>query len=156
RVQVRAGHTVVYDVPPARDAAPTAVRLLHVAGTLTFARDRSTLLAVGLLKVQPGDDPSENGFDCDAHLMQPKPGDPRPALEVATADRPTPADHTATIQLAYFEGMDPESCPAIVCCGGRMDFHGAPLSRTWVKLGEPGRAGSAEVTLAEAVTGWRV
>jgi hypothetical protein len=51
--------------------------------------------------------------------------------------------------------MDKESCPAIVCCGGRMDFHGSPLSRTWVKLGATAKAGSAEVTLAEAVTGWR-
>jgi hypothetical protein len=37
-----------------------------------------------------------------------------------------------------------------------MDFHGAPMNRTWVKLGAPARAGSAEVTLAEPVTGWRV
>ena len=52
--------------------------------------------------------------------------------------------------------MDPETCPAIVCCGGRMDFHGAPMSRTWVKLGRTARAGDAAVTLAEPVTGWRV
>ena len=39
------------------------------------------------------------------------------------------------IRLAYVDGMDRETCPAIVCCGGRMDFHGAPMSRTWVKLG---------------------
>jgi hypothetical protein len=155
RVQVRAGHTVVYDVAPEKGAAPAAVRLLHVAGTLTFARDRNTLLRVGLLKVQPGDDPSENGFDCDAHLPESRPGQPRPALEVGTADEPIPVDHRATIQLIYFEGQDKESCPAIVCCGGRMDFHGAPLSRTWVKLGAPARAGSAEITLAEPVTGWR-
>ena len=24
--------------------------------------------------------------------------------------------------------MNKETCPAIVCCGGRMDFHGQPLS----------------------------
>jgi hypothetical protein len=155
RVQVRAGHTVTYDVQPDKDRAPTAVRSLHVAGTLTFARDRSTLLVVGLLKVQPGDDADENGFDCNAHLPALRAGDPRPALEVGTPDRPIPAEHTATVRLLAFEGMDLESCPAIVCCGGRMDFHGAPLSRTWVKLGAPVRAGSAEVTLAEPVTGWR-
>src|SRR5262249_36141953 len=61
-----------------------------------------------------------------------------------------------TIQLRYFDGMDRESCPAVVCCGGRMDFHGAPMSRTWVKLGAPAKAGAAEVTLSEPVTGWRV
>jgi hypothetical protein len=36
-----------------------------------------------------------------------------------------------------------------------MDLHGAPLSRTWVKLGVAAKAGDVEVTLAEAVTGWR-
>ena len=30
------------------------------------------------------------------------------------------------IRLVYFEGMNKESCPAIVACGGRMEFHGAP------------------------------
>jgi hypothetical protein len=74
---------------------------------------------------------------------------------VGTPTLPIPADHTAVIQLTFFEGMDGESCPAIVCCGGRMDLHGAPLSRTWIKLGAAATAGSAEVTLAESVTGWR-
>ncbi len=60
------------------------------------------------------------------------------------------------IRLAHVEGMDPETCPAIVCCGGRMDFHGAPMARTWVKLGRTARAGDAAVTLAEPVPGWRV
>src|SRR5581483_5068508 len=44
---------------------------------------------------------------------------------------------------------------AIVCCGGRMDFHGAPLPRTWVKLGAAAAAGDTRVTLAEPVPGWR-
>jgi hypothetical protein len=152
RVQVRTGHAVTYDVT---DGAAAAIRSIHVAGTLTFARDRDTLLDVGLVKVQPGDDASENGFDCDAHLPEAKAGVPAAALEVGTPNQPIPAKYTATIRLRPFEGMDQESCPAIVCCGGRMDFHGAPLSRTWVKLGAPARAGASEVTLAEPVTGWR-
>src|SRR5262249_11156184 len=32
------------------------------------------------------------------------------------------------------DGLDPQTCPAIVCCGGRMEFHGAPIGRTWTKL----------------------
>src|SRR5439155_2983483 len=40
-------------------------------------------------------------------------------------------------------------------CGGRMDFHGAPLSRTWIKLGATAKKGDAAVTLAEPVRGWR-
>jgi hypothetical protein len=65
------------------------------------------------------------------------------------------AGHQAVIRLVYFDGMDRESCPAVVCCGGRMDLHGAPLSRTWVKFGATARAGDRAVTLAEPVTGWR-
>src|SRR5678815_2898750 len=58
-VQVRTGHVVTYDAN-----ADEAVRVLHVAGTLTFARDKSTRLNVGLLKVQPGNECSEDGFNC--------------------------------------------------------------------------------------------
>ncbi len=120
RVQVRAGHTIVYDVRSDR-----VLRSLHVAGTLTFAPDRDTRLDVGLLKIQPGDDASENGFDCDAHITPPRHGSPQPTLEVGTPDRPIDAKHTALIRLTYVAGLDKESCPAIICCGGRMDFHGA-------------------------------
>ena len=66
----------------------------------------------------------------------------RAALEVGTADHPIAAGHTAMIRLALVKGLDPENCPAIVCCGGRMDFHGAELSRSWVKLGKPAAKGS--------------
>jgi hypothetical protein len=151
KVQVRPGHTVVYDV-----SSDQAIRSLHVAGTLTFTRDRSTRLDVGLIKIQTGDDTSEEGFDCDAHMPDLKPGQPRPALEVGTPEQPIHSQHTATIRLVYFEGMDRQSCPAIVCCGGRMDFHGAPLSRTWVKLGATAKTGDVAVLLAELVQGWRV
>jgi G8 domain len=151
RVQIRTGHAVAYDV-----SSSDVVRSLHIAGTLTFAADRDTRLEVGLIKIQPGDDASESGFDCDVHLPELAPDEPRPVLAVGTPDQPIEAAHTAVIRLHYIAGMDKESCPAIVCCGGRMDFHGAPLSRTWLKLGAPGKAGDREVALAEAVTGWRV
>ncbi len=52
--------------------------------------------------------------------------------------------------------MDPETCPAIVCCGGRLDLAGAPIGRSWVKLDATARAGQSTVTLAEPVKGWRV
>ena len=150
RVQVRQGHTVVYDV---RSEQP--IRSIHVAGTLTFARDRDTRLDVGLIKIQPGEDASEDGFDCEAHLPETQVDRPRPALEVGTPGRPIEADHTAVIRLVDVEGVDKGSWPAIVCCGGRMDFHGMPLSHTWVKLGGTARAGDTTVTLAEPVRGWR-
>jgi hypothetical protein len=131
------------------------IRFLHIAGALTFARDRDTRLTAGLIKIQPGDNASEDGFDCDAHLPAPDTGRPRPALEVGTSDQPISAKHTAVLRLVYFDGMDRQSCPAIICCGGRMDFHGALMDRTWLKLGATAKAGDAIVVLAEAVPGWK-
>lgn len=151
RVQIQSGHTVLYDGKSA-----TAIRMIHVAGKLAFVPDRDTLLNVGLIKIQPGDDASENGFDCDAHVPLEAAARVRPTLELGSAERPVEAGHTAIIRLVYFDGMDKESCPAIVCCGGRMEFHGAPMNRTWVKLGAGVRAGDKQVRLAQPVTGWRV
>src|SRR5262249_38768732 len=64
--------------------------------------------------------------------------------------------HTALIRLTHVNGLDRQSCPAIVCCGGRMDFHGAPLSHSWGKLGATAKKGDKCVTLAEPVTGWKI
>ncbi len=150
RVQIRQGHAVVFDVQTEKP-----VRMVHVAGTLTFAPDRDTRLDVGLLKIQPGDNASEDGFDCDGHVPDRKPGEPQPALEVGTPDRPIAAGKTALLRLVYFDGMDRKSCPAVICCGGRMDFHGALMNRTWVRLGKAAKAGDADINLEEAVTGWR-
>ena len=150
RVQVRAGHAVRYD-----RHSDQPIRSIHVAGTLSFATDRDTRLDVGLVKIQAGDDASEDGFDCDAHAADVTPDRPRPALEVGTAERPVESGRTALVRLVAFDDMDRESCPAIVCCGGRMDFHGAAMARTWVKLGAATRPGDATVVLAEPVPGWR-
>ena len=150
RVRIREGHRVVYDI---RSEAP--FRSVLISGTLHFATDRDTRLDAGVINIQAGDAASETGFDCDAHLPAADPSKPRPALEVGTAEEPIPAGRTATIRLVPIDGMDPKSCPALVCCGGRMDFYGAPMNRTWVKLGAPVKAGDVEVALSEEVTGWR-
>ena len=81
RVQIRPGHVVVYD-----RQSDQAIRALFIAGMLTFAPDRDTRLDVGLIRIQAGDDLREEGFDCDAHLAEPDPAAPRPALKSA---RPT-------------------------------------------------------------------
>jgi hypothetical protein len=150
RVQIQSGHVVVYDLH-----SDLLIRSVHIAGTLSFAPDKDTLLDVGLIKIQPGDDVREEGFDCEAHPADLEPGKPRPALEVGRPDRPIDTAHKATIRLRWFDGMDKQSCPAIVCCGGRMDLHGTPMNRTWLKLGATAKRGSDTVTCAEAVTGWR-
>jgi hypothetical protein len=151
RVQIRPGHTVTYDL----DNGP-AIRFIHVAGTLTFARDRNTKLEVGLIAIQPGEEvASEDGFNCDAHAPEVALGEIRPALEIGTPSQPLDAKYTATIRLKYFDGQDKQSCPAIICCGGRLDLHGAPLNLTWLKLGADAKKGTTAVSLAEKVTGWK-
>jgi uncharacterized protein (TIGR03067 family) len=151
RVQIRSGHAVTYDLTSAE-----VLRSIHVAGILTFSRDKDTRLVVGLIKIQAGENASEDGFNCDAHLKEPDPKEPKPALEVGTPNAPIPAERTAVIELAFVEGLDTETCPAIICCGGRLDIHGAPLPRTWVKLGATAKAGAQELQLAEAALRWRV
>jgi hypothetical protein len=155
RVLIRAGHTVVYDLD-----SDHAIRVVHVAGTLTFARDRNTRLDVGLLRIQPDEAITEDGFDCDLHAgpaaTPPRPAKkPLPALLVGTLEEPVPAAFRARIRLVALPGMNPETTPAIVACGGRMEFHGAPLSQTWVKLAASAGPGQNSVTVAEPVTGWR-
>jgi hypothetical protein len=153
RVQIRAGHTVTYDV-----ASDDPIRMIHVAGVLRFSRDKPTRLVVGLVKIQGGEHADEEGFDCTAHgghaASTPETATP-PALEIGTPDDPIPPGVTATIRLAHFPGMDKESLPAILNCGGRWDVHGAPMNRTWVKLGATAMAGSGKISLAEDPVGWR-
>lgn len=151
KVLIRTGHAVSFDIVSAH-----VFRSLHVSGTLSFASDKDTRLNVGLIKIQAGESTEEDGFDCSAHSagIAKKDSEDLPALLVGTPVRAIEAGKTATIRLHYVEGMNKETCPAIVCCGGRMEFHGQPLNRTWVKLGKPAAKGDRSVTLAEAVTGW--
>ncbi len=151
RVLIRTGHRVVYDAN-----SDVVIRGITIAGTLSFVPDRDTRLDVGLIVIQAAEKYSESGFDCAAHVGEPDPAVERPALEIGTPNRPIDARHTALIRLKYVAGLDRDSAPAIVCCGGRMDFHGAPMPRTWVRLGADAKKGDHSVTLAEEVPGWRV
>ncbi len=150
RVHVRTGHSILYDV-----AKGAVIRSIHVAGTLRFDPDCDTRLNVGLIVVEAGVTPRESGFDCESHAAAMNGHKSRPALVVGTHDRPISAAHSAVIRLAPVEGLDAAECPAIVCCGGRMEFHGARLSRSWLKLGKNAAKGETSVVLAEPVTGWR-
>ena len=157
RVLVRRGDHVTYDV-----SSDEQIRLLQVVGTLAFSRERSTLLDVGILKVQDSDECSESGFACDFEGASASgeplkaPGGVMPTLEIGTLDDPIPARYTARIRLRYLEGFDRNDAPALVCCAARMELHGAPLSRTWVKLGANAAAGDRSVVPADDITGWRV
>lgn len=153
KVKIVAGHTVTYDVQAKADEV---IRSLHIAGTLTFDPNKTTQLNVGLIKIQDSEDTDEEGFDCEGHVAEPEPGKQRPALLVGTPEQPIAVGHKALIRLTYVEGLDKNSCPAIVCCGGQMDFHGQAMNRTWVKLGTTAAKGDKQATLAEGVTGWRV
>lgn len=154
RVVVRSGHHVIYDAD-----SKDVIRLVQVAGTLEFSKDKSTRLEVGLLTVLPSEEPTEEGFDCHAvpHAV-PHGGHeskPRPSLFVGRPDAPIPGQHTALIRLHYVEGMNKETCPAIVCCAGRMELHGEPIQRTWVKLKKEAAVGASELTLMDSVADWK-
>jgi len=148
-VQVRTGHVVTYDVE-----SNDALRMVHVAGTLTFSREKSTLLDVGLLKIEPGETTTEDGFNCHEAAPALPTGGVVPALEIGTPSLPIPAGVEAIIRLRHFKGTNPETLPAVIACGGRWDVHGAPMSRTWLKLAAPARAGDTRVTLEQAVPDW--
>ena len=150
RVVVRAGHKVIYD-----SVSADVIRLVQVAGTLEFATDRDTRLDVGLLTIIPSETPSEQGFDCHAPPRAVDETRPRPSLIVGRPGAPIPGRHTALICLHYVEGMNKESCPAIVCCAGRMELHGEPLRHTWVKLKREAADGASDLTVVESVTDWR-
>lgn len=154
RVLVSRGTTIEYDAKN-----KDVIRLLSVAGTLSFARDRDTELNVGILTVQHTEECSEQGFACEFEGAEAGPKTPAgqwPALLIGTQQHPIPAKHTARIRLHYLHGMNKDDAPAIACCSGRMEIHGAPLSRTWVKLGRDVKPGDVTVMLSEPVSGWRV
>ena len=156
RVHIRLGHAVVYDLN-----TDTVFRTVFISGKLVFDPSRDTRMDVGLLRIENADTPSEEGFDCEGHIEDLPANQKQAALIVGSPNAPIYADKRALIRLVYIpdrggvKGHDKQSCPAIVCCGGRMDFHGAPLNRTWVKLGATANKGSNKVTLSEGVRGWR-
>lgn len=152
RVVVRAGHEIVYDV-----ASDDVIGLVQVAGTLEFARDRVTRLEAGLVTITRSEVPSEDGFDCHAAMgnMTSMSDAPRPALLVGRPGLPIPAEFSATIRLHHVEGMDRVSCPALVCCGGRMEFHGSPIPQTWLKVRQTADAGATTVYVDEWAEGWK-
>jgi hypothetical protein len=158
RVLIEPGHEVTFDL----EDSPV-LRGVHVAGVLTFDRGRDTCLNVGMLRIDPSTTYLEDGFDChhslDDNKTQPAGhghiASSRPALFVGTAERPIPAGHSARIRLHAIEGQNPEFFPAVVCCGGWMELHGAPLQRTWVKLRRTADVGSNRLFLAETVPGWK-
>ena len=151
KVLIRAGHRVVYDAH-----SDDVIRCINIAGELVFATEKDTLLNVGLIKIQPGEEYSEEGFDCDQHIEDTVATASRPALEIGSPEKPIPAGRTAVIRLHYVDGLDKQSCPAILACGGRMDFHGAPLNRAWLKLVADVAAGAETLELVDEVAGWKV
>ena len=116
-VLIRPGHRVVYGASRTRP-----YRAVHVAGTLAFAPDKDTVLDVGLIKIQPGESTARKASTATPTWRRPRTASRSRPWRSA---RPThPSASRRVIRLHYVEGMDKESCPAIVCCGGRMDFHG--------------------------------
>ncbi len=149
RVLVSSGTTVTYD---ARSEA--ILRSLFVSGALNFARDRDTLLQAGMILV--GSNPrGKRPTTLDPPDEIPPKEGTGPVLQVGSPYAPIPRPHTARIRLHYIEGMKKTDAPGMICLpGGRMEFHGAPMSRTWVELGRTAEPGQKEVLLSRSVSGW--
>jgi hypothetical protein len=58
-VLVRPGHSVRFDATLDRP-----IRALYIGGTLSFARDCNTTLSAGFIRIQVGEETSEEGWDC--------------------------------------------------------------------------------------------
>lgn len=151
RVFIPAARSVQFDA-----AATPPIRTVHIAGRLWFARDRDTCLSAALIKVGPGEDCDDSVLACEEHLPELAGDQLRGVLEVGSWGRPIPAGTTARIRLVPAAGADPDHLPALIACGGRIELHGALLSRTWAKLGAKAGQGDTEIRLAEAVEGWNV
>jgi hypothetical protein len=150
-VVIREGHRVIYDV----DSRDT-LRTVQVSGTLDFSREQDTCLTAGLIRIEAGNEVAAAGFECAMPMAKRASDAPRPSLLVGTRAAPIPEQHTAKIRLEHLDGMDETSLPAIVCCGGRMEFHGTPLTRTWVKLKETAHRGESMVLVPiEGVRDWK-
>ena len=150
RVYIARDHEVKYD-----DDSADVIRSIHLDGVLRFADDRTTRLETGLIRVGADGSTDESGFDC--FMSHAAPEEPSAAaLIVGMPDKPLDARYHSLIRLHYIEGMDKDSCPSIVCCGGRMEFHGAPMGRTWLKLASTAAAQSTAIELQEDPQGWRV
>ena len=95
RVIIRAGHAVGYDID-----SKEVIRLVQIAGTLEFARDKNTRLEAGLITITASEEPSEEGFDCHANPKMAGHGKSRPTLFIGQPGNPIPGKYQATNPLA--------------------------------------------------------
>lgn len=72
---------------------------------MRFDPTKDTRLEIGLIRVQPGEEYSEEGFECDGHFVAPDKVANMPVFEIGNASNPVHADKKAIIRLHYQEGM---------------------------------------------------
>jgi len=145
-VLVDSGHVVLYD-----HHSNDAVRLVHIRGKLEFSRSVNTKLVAGMIILNTGENVNINANCSRAHHGPTWYDGSRPTMEVGTMDYPIPSNITSLIELKYFNDMDPDCAPGIICYGGRMDFHGAPINITWLKLAATAQSGSNTIVVEEPV-----
>lgn len=150
-VQIRPCDVVTYDV-----AEGPEIRSVLVNGVLSFSRTTSTVLDVGLIAISQDVDYPILDSACSGLHGAHEHGPHRASLEMGTPSDPIPAGVTADVRLTLVDGLDAECAPGIVSAGGRMEFHGAPMEHTWVKLAETAASGSDTLQLAAPVEGWQV
>ena len=135
RVNITRGTNITYDVNSEAEIVE-----ITIDGALTFSRLATTKLVVGQITV------TEGGL-----------------LEVGAELSPIPDGVTATIVLvdlpseAYTVNHDQERmAPVIHAHGGRVEMHGAPKAKTWIKLAQDANAGTKQIVLSEEMKDWRV
>jgi PKD repeat protein len=132
-VSVAAGHTVSYD---AASTARLKTVAIQAGGRLLFRTDVSTKLMVANFLVMAGGE-----------------------LQIGTQANPVAASVKAEViflNQALDTVADPEQFGNGLIALGKVTMHGAAQSQTFVRLASEPKAGDTTLTLAQAVTGWRV
>lgn len=146
-VRILSGHTVRYDLE-----SDAVIESVLVSGALVFSVDRDTRLETGLLVLAP-EDQFDSATPCAVHVHDAAP-DPRPRLEIGSAQAPVDVAFTATIRLHAVAAFDADCAPALISHGGDVVMHGAAITPTWTKLAATTAIGATQLPLAEPVN-WR-
>lgn len=146
-VIIEKGHTVTYDI-----VSEKAIRSIHIRGALVFSDQVNSQLDVGMIVISAAEFVDVNA-NCSGNHGSHEP-DERPVLQVGSPSKPIPADITARIRLIDFDDIDDNCGPGIINYGGRMDFHGAPMKHTWLKLSVTANQGEFELTVTDEVS-WK-
>ena len=130
-VRINAGHEVIFNIE-----SSNTIRTLLVNGTLDFSTTRNTRMIASLIVISENPDFNVDNDSCSHNHSGGHQHGVGAAFRVGTVENPIPAGVNATVTLKYVSGLDQNCAPGIIAHGGAMEFHGADIGQTWVKLGK--------------------